>query len=206
MKKGTKALLLIVSALLVFAVGVGLTVAYFTDSAEAVNTFTVGKVDISLYEEGAEYANDGTYGQTYTNVQPGDVLPKAPTVTVEKGSVESYVRMIVTVNFEQAMAEEQLGESLDGLFAGVDANWILAGKSVADDKTSVEYEYRYATTVEALDEAVELEALFTEIVIPGEWDAEDLAGFNNMKINVEGHAIQAKNLADADAAWNAFGA
>ena len=114
--------------------------------------------------------------------------------------------MMVTVNFEQAMADEQLGESLDGIFSGVDANWTLAGKTVNEDKTSVVYEYRYATTVEALDEAVELEALFTEIVIPGAWDADDLNGFNNMKINVEGHAIQAKHLADADAAWAAFGA
>lgn len=205
MKKGSKALLLVISAVLLVAVSVGLTVAYFTDEANVENTFTVGKVDISLYEEGAEYAEDGTYGQTYSNVQPGDELPKAPTVTVEKGSVESYVRMIVTVDFEQAMAQEQLGDSLDGIFAGLNANWIPAGKTVSDDLSSVKYEYRYAKTVEALDEAVELEALFTEIVIPEEWDSDDLNGFNNMKINVEGHAIQAKHLDTADAAWAAFG-
>ncbi|MBR5516217.1 MAG: SipW-dependent-type signal peptide-containing protein [Clostridia bacterium] len=203
MKKGMKALLIAVSAILLVAVSVSLTVAYFTSQADVKNTFTVGKVDISLYEEGAEYDN-GVYGQTYENIIPGGSYNKAPTVTVEKGSVESYVRMMVNVVFENAMDEAQLGDSLDGIFSGVDAKWTLAGKTVSADNTSVVYEYRYNSTVEALDEAVELEALFTEIVIPGEWEEADLNGFNNMQINVEGHAIQAFGFADANEAWANF--
>ncbi len=204
MKNGMKALLIAVSAVLLVAISVGLTVAYFTDKEEVVNVFTVGKVDISLDEEGAEENEDGTYGQTYDDIVPGEVYPKAPTVTVEEGSLESYVRVIVTVKFEQAIDEELTGEKLDNIFVNVSDKWVLNAKTVADDLTSVEYEYRYATTVAAPDAAVELEPIFTDVTFDGEAWGNELACLNNMHINVEGHAIQAFSFADADEAWSKF--
>ena len=116
MKKGRKVLLLVASALLLVSLSIGLTVAYFTDKDDVKNVFTVGKVDITLDEEGAEENEDGSYGQTYENVVPGEVYPKAPTITVEEGSLESYVRMIVTVKFENAVDAELTGEKLDNIF------------------------------------------------------------------------------------------
>lgn len=204
MKNRMKALLIAVSAVLLVAVGVSLTLAYFTDNEEVTNVFTVGKVDISLEEEGAEENDDGTYGQTYDDIVPGEVYPKAPTVTVEAGSLESYVRMIVTVKFEKAVDAELTGEKLDKIFVNVADKWVLNAKTVAADLTSVEYEYRYATTVAAPDAAVELEPIFTDVTFDGKTWGNELADLNNMHINVEGHAIQAFGFADADEAWNNF--
>lgn len=204
MKNGMKALLIAVSAVLLVAISVGLTVAYFTDKEEVTNVFTVGKVDIALDEEGAEENEDGTYGQTYDDIVPGEVYPKAPTVTVEAGSLESYVRMVVTVKFENAVDEELTGEKLDNIFVNVADEWVLNAKTVAADFTSVVYEYRYATTVAAPDAAVELEPLFTDVTFDGEAWGNELASLNNMTINVEGHAIQAFSFADADEAWSKF--
>lgn len=203
MKNGMKALLIAVSAVLLVAVSVSLTVAYFTDKEEVTNVFTVGKVDISLEEEGA-VENNGTYGQTYDDIVPGEVYPKAPTVTVEAGSLESYVRMIVTVKFENAVDAELTGEKLDNIFVNVADEWVLNAKTVAADLTSVEYEYRYATTVAAPDAAVELEPIFTDVTFDGKAWGNELAAFNNMHIDVEGHAIQAFGFADADEAWSNF--
>ncbi len=204
MKNGMKALLIAVSAVLLVAISVSLTVAYFTDKEEVTNVFTVGKVDISLEEEGAEEKDDGTYGQTYDDIVPGEVYPKAPTVTVEAGSLESYVRMIVTVKFEKAVDAELTGEKLDKIFINVADEWVLNAKTVAEDLTSVEYEYRYATTVAAPDAAVELEPIFTDVTFDGEAWGNELADLNNMHICVEGHAIQAFGFADADEAWSNF--
>ena len=204
MKNSMKALLIAVSAVLLVAVSVGLTVAYFTDKEEVTNVFTVGKVDISLEEEGAEEKDDGTYGQTYDDIVPGEVYPKAPTVTVEAGSLESYVRMIVTVKFENAVDAELTGVKLDNVFVGLAEEWVLNSKTVADDLTSVEYEYRYATTVAAPDAAVELEPIFTDVTFDGAAWGNELAELDNMVINVEGHAIQAFGFADADEAWSNF--
>ncbi len=204
MKNGMKALLIAVSAVLLVAISVSLTIAYFTDKEEVTNVFTVGKVDISLEEEGAEERDDGTYGQTYDDIVPGEVYPKAPTVTVEAGSLESYVRMIVTVKFENAVDAELTGEKLDNIFVNVADKWVLNAKTVAADLTSVEYEYRYATTVAAPDAAVELEPIFTDVTFDGEAWGNELVCLNNMHINVEGHAIQAFGFADADEAWSNF--
>lgn len=204
MKNGMKALLVVISAVLLVAISVGLTVAYFTDEEVVTNVFTVGKVDITLDEEGAEENDDGSYGQTYDDIVPGEVYPKAPTVTVESGSLESYVRAIVTVKFENAVDAELTGEKLDNIFVNVADKWVLTAKTVADDFTSVEYEYRYATTVAAPDAAVELEPIFTDVTFDGAIWGNELASLDNMRISIEGHAIQAFGFADADEAWNNF--
>lgn len=101
MKKRTVALVLAI--VLVFAVAVGGTVAYLTSTANVKNTFTVGSVNIKLDE--AKVTPDGkavTPAERVTandyKLMPGHAYTKDPTVTVLKGSEESYVRMKVTFN------------------------------------------------------------------------------------------------------------
>ena len=115
MNNKVKALLMACCAvLLVFASVIG-TLAYLTDTTDKVtNTFTVGKVDISLDEakvntkgEPLNANNDvvdlnsaarytGTEAQNYQLI-PGRKLTKDPTVTVAANSEECYVRVLVTV-------------------------------------------------------------------------------------------------------------
>lgn len=109
MKKKILALCLVV-VLAVTAV-TGATLAYFTDTKEVENTFTVGKVEIKLDEaqvkfddESGDYVVDKTKNRTeegnaYTNIVPAQELPKDPTVTIVDGSEDCYVRMKVTVNY-----------------------------------------------------------------------------------------------------------
>ena len=87
MKKKSIALTL-TAVMLALAVGIGGTIAYFTSTTENVqNTFTTGKVGITLDE--AEVTQDGdtwTAGNKrvkenkYETVYPGAVLPKDPTI------------------------------------------------------------------------------------------------------------------------------
>ncbi len=106
MKKKILALCLCV-ALAVVAVG-GATLAYFTDTKSAKNTFTVGNVKIALDEAKVDKA--GTPVPSANRVQenayhlvPGHTYTKDPTVTVLKDSEESYVRMKVTFNNADAI-------------------------------------------------------------------------------------------------------
>ena len=101
MKKHLSTILLVV---LVAAISIGATLAYLTDTDEAVNTFTVGKVGIKLdeakvdeygeliYKEDGETLADRVTENSYKLI-PGHSYVKDPTVTVDAGSEESYIRI-----------------------------------------------------------------------------------------------------------------
>ena len=103
MKTRSKALLLTLCAVLLVAASVLGTMAYLTSTDSVENTFTVGSVAITLDEakvdengtpvEGAARVKSNEY-----KLMPGHTYTKDPTVTVEKGSESSYVRMKVTFN------------------------------------------------------------------------------------------------------------
>ena len=211
-----KILLSAVCILAVAGISVMGTLAYLTDSTEVVNTFTMGNVDITLDEAKVdEYGvaiqgADRVTGNEYKLI-PGKSYDKDPTVTVVKGSEESYVRMLVTVNCWDkinAICHPYGDTTLGTFFEGYDTNvWVPAGENDNVDNTHT-YEFRYHTTVSAADatENVELEPLFTTFVAPGFLTGEDLKLLEGFKITVNAHAIQAEGFADADAAWAAFDA
>ena len=213
--KKSKVLLLSICAVLLATVSVLGTLAYLTSEDTTVNTFTVGKVNITLDE--AAVNPDGTLvsgaGRVKTNnyhLVPGKTYIKDPTITVVKGSEESYVRMLVTINcmaeFDSIYAPEVA--DLTTIFNGYDAtNWEY--KAVVRDATAntVTYEFRYKQTVEPADDTdTVLDALFDSITVPGKFDSDDMASIADLKITVVGHAIQATGFANADSAWAAFDA
>lgn len=96
MKKRTLALIL--ALVLVFGAAVGGTIAYLTDTTDPVtNTFTVGKVDITLDEaKVTEYgvidstANTRVTENTYKLI-PGHTYTKDPTIHVATGSEDCWL-------------------------------------------------------------------------------------------------------------------
>lgn len=81
-----------IAVMLVAALVVGGTLAYFTDKTEAKkNTFTVGNVGIDLTET-AWHDNDN-----HTLV-PGKFYDKNPTITVDAGSQDAYVFLKLDLN------------------------------------------------------------------------------------------------------------
>ena len=90
MKK--KITLVATSVLLVAAMVIGGTLAYFTDTTDTkTTTFTVGNVDIELTEP-AWNANESH------NLMPGATFAKDPTITVAKDSNDAWVFMKVEMN------------------------------------------------------------------------------------------------------------
>lgn len=91
MKKKTLALLL--ALVLVFGAAVGGTIAYLTDTTDPVtNTFTVGKVDITLTETfNTDTDNDGTNDAWKAQLIPGTTYAKDPVVTVTANSEDCWL-------------------------------------------------------------------------------------------------------------------
>ena len=78
------------SALCITSV-VGGTLAYFTDKDIRSNVVTLGHVTGTLTETDEHKRDDNTTGKDYSNVKPGDVLSKDPTVNLKSDSEDAYV-------------------------------------------------------------------------------------------------------------------
>lgn len=195
--------ILVTAVVLMLSVSAGGMLAYFSDTKTATNTFTVGNVNIELDE--TEWNSSEAHV-----IVPGTSFAKNPVVTVLSGSQESYVRMLVTVDHVSKWDEvfkDKGGANLRDIFKGYnEEKWGYAGESRDANADTITYEFRYATTVNAVSGDEELEPLFTSVVIPSDLD-DELEVFNDvnsLNIVVKADAIQALTFADADAAWAAF--
>lgn len=211
MKTKTKALGLVMAAVLLVTATIFGTMAYLTSTDEVVNTFTVGSVAIKLDE--AKANTDGSLVQGADRVQansykllPGHTYAKDPMVTVLNNSEESYVRMTVTLSKSAELDAIFTGEAnMLEIFNGYDsANWLYKGNVEDAAANTRTYEFWYKETVSAADGDVALDALFDSITVPGEITNEQLATINDMTITVNAYAIQADGFETAEAAWAAF--
>lgn len=212
MKKKILALCLVV-VLAVTAV-TGATLAYFTDTEDVTNTFTVGNIEIKL-DEADNTKTDGSRteeGNQYDDIYPGAILAKDPTVTVVKGSEDCYVRMKVEVkNYEQLTkafpAEKYADYYADGIFLLQKlVDWETAWEYVSC--VDGVYEFRYnAVVAENNEKDTVLPALFTTVTIPTALTNAELAELDGIQIVITADAMQAANgngTFTAEEAWTAF--
>lgn len=181
-----KKLLSLVAALtLVGVVGIGATLAYFTDSDAETNVITMGHVDIDLDEPNFDTPEDDPStpdvdeskeekDNTIEDVTPGQEIVKDPTITVAEDSEDAYIR--AKVEFTGLTAEQEAD-----LLANInidDTVWYLGADGY----------YYYNAKLVAGESAV----LFDTVVIPEKWGNEvvDLT----FEIVVSAEAIQADNF------------
>ena len=218
-------LLTVCSAALLVCVTVGATVAYLTSTDEVKNTFTVGKVAITLDEAAIKqdpasknWVEDDTQSRVKANTDkllPGITYAKDPTVTVKAGSEKAYVRVLVTIN-KRDVLDQLFKDNNIAISSVVDVNakWTVASNKTEDTSVEVDgemtveknriYELRYDSIVDAATADKVLEDVFTKITVPGNLENDDIKNLDNLKIDVVAQAIQADGFASADAAWAAF--
>ena len=211
MKKTSKALLLMLCAVLLVAASVLGTMAYLTSSDEVVNTFTVGNVQIKLDEaqanpDGSLVPNADRVKANSYKLLPGHEYNKDPMVTVLEGSERAYIKM--TVTFTKAAELDAIfaptGANMTSIFNGYDSsNWIAKGNTENTTANTRTYEFWYKEPVAAPDNDVPLDALFDSITVPGTITNEQLDTIKGMTITVNAYAIQADGFATAEAAWAA---
>ena len=161
-----------VAALILCITGVTYgTLAYFTDKDTRANVITIGHVTGTLTETDEHMRDD------YTNVKPGDVLDKDPTVTLDKESEDAYVR--VSINYEGLTKEQALAieNNLD----------ISAGWTKSEDGY-----YYYNEILSNKTGAINSSKVFSKVTIPTEWGNE-IAGIT-FNINVKAEFIQSDNF------------
>lgn len=186
-----------VSLALVAVVGVGATLAYFTDKTDVKNNvFTTGSVDITLTDTSeSEKATEVENGIVYEEVMPGDLLDKNVYVTVDKMSAPSYVGVFVSVDastFGRPEAYDVMGLVNDAMMrAGTMNNWNQYPVSVGATDGVL---YVYNQVVEPDDQNDVVLDLFSDIQIPTSW-GNDFAA-SRFSINVQAFAAQAENFSE----------
>ena len=196
MKTRSKALLLSLCAVLLVAASVLGTMAYLTSQASVTNTFTVGKVGITLDETAVdEYGvaiKDAARRDANTyKLIPGHTYTKDPTIHVADDSEECWL-FVKVVNEITAIED-----SANTIAAQMEAK----GWKLIDGTTNV---YGRETTNNAKDNVVVFESFkISGDVKNGENGTLDTYAGKNI-VNTA-YAIQAAGFGSAEAAWNAAG-
>lgn len=169
---------------LLLLVGIAGTFAYLTDkTAPKANTFTVGKVGITLTEPKWDAV-------TTHKITPGAVLDKDPTITVAANSETAYV-------FVELAFTDSLTKYTASVGINYNADWTLL-KTDGNKKI-----YVYKTTVATKDTPTALAPVFSQLTFANALTAANLDELKDAKITVTGYAIQATGFNDAAAAWTA---
>lgn len=191
------------------------TLAWLTDADAAVNTFTVGQVDITVDESkvnpdgtpvgGADRVKENSY-----HLLPGQSYKKDPIMTIAANSEDAYVRMILTVHnasdVQAILTKYNLGD-FSVLIDGWDqSTWLYEGFTEDTANNTISFEFRYKEIVAKHDADTKLPALFDTLIVPGEITGEEMKGLydGGFKMEVFGHAIQTASFDTEDAAWASF--
>lgn len=210
------------SVVLIAVLAIGATLAFFTDTEEKTNVFTMGDLDITLEEPGWD-PGDGD------ELEPGDVREKDPTITAVEN--DSYMRVVVSLvdtDSQQVITNaSRIALILDTLYYDKNENQIeLTGKySLADlaamtavynPFNTVDFElassvggvltYHYKGTGDYKFVEGTVVKGFTHVVIPTDWDQDDLETLGNYEVVIRAEAIQYKGFADKDEAFTALDA
>jgi len=178
------------AAILIAVIAISGTLAYFTDKDEVVNTFTMGKVDISLDEPNWN-DDDGS------ELLPGNVREKDPTVTAIEGTSYMRIRMeLVDGEGNLITDQDRIDLILETLYYDKEDVIDLSKRYKTSELTALETSgdiqfeynkdlfefagietgkpgaryYNYKTVLEQDDVAV----LFTHVIIPRDWHNEQI--------------------------------
>lgn len=197
MKKKTKALMLVLCAVLLVTASVLGTMAYLTSTDKVVNTFTVGKVAITLdeaqvKEDGTPVAGAARVKENAYHLLPGHTYTKDPTVHVQANSENSFI----FVKVENGIARYEAGTTIAAQIA---AN----GWTLLDGVENVYYK-AYTKSAEITNLPV-----FSSFTIADNANAAD--SWNNFsaetKVTVTAYAVQQDGFVSVAAAWGeTFGA
>lgn len=176
--KKKKIISLFMAVVLIGAIGVGATLAYFTDAEEALNVVTMGHVDIELTEPNFD-KDDGVEDNKIDRITPGQEIAKDPTITVAEDSEDSFIRVkLVTEANNTVEGVDDMEALILGLLDIDTNNWFLAEDGY----------YYYQSIMKAGDSAT----FFNKVTIPETWGNE----FSNFgfDIRITAEAIQADNF------------
>ena len=124
---------IIAAVVLLLVLAVGGAVAYFTDSEQKTNTFTIGNVDITLTEDGWDAladTNNNDIPDAAEDMMPGESVTKDPLVNNVSTKSPAYVFIKVVVPCTTIVAPATTSEEI--FTYTVNAGWTeLSSAAVA---------------------------------------------------------------------------
>ncbi len=193
MKRAKKVLLLALCAVLLVGATIAGTLAFLTDTDEVKNTFTVGKIDITLDEakvdeygvpvEGAERVKTNTY-----KLIPGKTYVKDPEIHVSANSEDSYifVRIQNGLAAYEAEGNTTIAEQMK-----------KKGWQAVSGTTDVFYK-EYAKNTNDVDiEVFDSFTIASSHELGDNWNDAEKA-----EITITAYAIQRETMTSVEAAWN----
>ena len=202
MKTKSKALLLTLCAVLLVAASVLGTMAYLTSTDSVENTFTVGKVDITLDEtdvdvNGTPIKDAARTDKNDYKLMPGHEYTKDPTVHVGADSEDSWIFVKVENGIS---AYEAASSTEEGGYKTI-AEQIKANEWTELTGVTGVYYKKYTSS----DTVADLE-VFGNFKIADNADTKEGWGtFTSATVTITAYAIQADGFANANAAWTAGG-
>ena len=203
MKKKITAIFLCV-ALVAIAI-VGASLAYFTDSKSATNTFTMGNVQITLDETNVN--GQGRTDKNTYNTYPGAVVKKDPIVH-NIGANAAYIRATVKVENWVTTCKECYKFDGTGGYANTLVDYLVVEKKLGNgwsvEKAMVDANGNDVTFVLKYDGKLaakgDTTAMFQQVQIPAGLENGQTLG----TITVKADAIQTDGFDTWDAAFAAF--
>ncbi len=189
MRIRTQAAVLVLCVIMLAAASIFGTVAYLTDWQAVTNTFTVGRVSITMDEtdvdaNGLQDSPIRVRENSY-KLMPGHTYTKDPTIHVGANSEDCWLFVKV---------ENQI--------AGIESDTTVAAQMAANGWSALEgaanvYAYKAIAT------AGEDILVFATFGVDGNVDNAALADYAGKTIVVTAYAVQADGFATAAAAWSA---
>lgn len=207
-----KTISIVALVVLVAAVSVLGTLAYLTSEDIVENTFTVGKVAITLDEAdvdemGVEQLGANRVQENEYKLLPGHTYVKDPTIHVDASSEDCFIRATVTITNGEAWAgivAKYADNKIENIVKGTDDKlWWVSGATLGEDgNLTITFVYKNESKEESLKRVWENGedkndlVLFTTIEIPAGLTNEELAAVADTEITVKAEAIQADGFAE----------
>ena len=203
-----------IAVMLVAVLVVGGTLAYFTDTKSANNTFTMGNVAITLDETDVNNPEARTAkGNTY-NVYPGQTVTKDPVVH-NTGKNAAYIRATVNVSnwmnlvaayypdFKETFPNDGYKAALNLLVGQLGEGWSVVDVVKGDTFTIGQFDAKFILKYDGtLAAGSETTPMFTQVMVPAGLDNANASTFSSVKVQAQ--AIQADGFGTWEAAFNAF--
>lgn len=196
MKTKSKALLMTLCAVLLVAASVLGTMAYLTSQDSVTNTFSIGKINITLDEKavdvnGDELANTPRRDANEYKLMPGHTYIKDPTVHVTANSEDSWIFVKVENGIAAIEADTKIAAQIEA------KGWMKLTDANGDVVANVYYK-EYTKNAAQQDLIV-----FENFKIADNIGAGTLKDYENKTITITAYAVQKDGFANAKAAWDA---
>ena len=195
---------------------VGASLAYFTDTKTATNTFTMGNVQIKLDETNVNDPKGDRVTSNVYNVYPGAVVTKDPIVH-NIGKNGAYIRATVNVSnwmnlvgayypdFKETFPNDGYKAALNLLVGELGEGWSVVGVEAGDVFTIGQFDAKFILKYDGvLASGADTTAMFQTVTIPTGIDNANADSFDEVKVVAQ--AIQADGFDTWEAAFAAFDA